>query len=41
VYPKSRHALGDGRLNTHLRQTMFDFVMRVVRSENPAPGSSR
>lgn len=29
VYPKSRHALGDGRLNTHLRQMMFDFVMRV------------
>jgi dipeptidyl aminopeptidase/acylaminoacyl peptidase len=29
VYPKSRHALGDARLNTHLRQTMFDFVMRV------------
>ena len=30
VYPKSRHGLGDGRLNTHLRQLMLDFVMRAV-----------
>jgi dipeptidyl aminopeptidase/acylaminoacyl peptidase len=30
VYPKSRHALGDARLNTHLRQMMFDFVMRAI-----------
>jgi dipeptidyl-peptidase-4 len=37
VYPKSRHALGDGRLNTHLRQMMFDFVMRVSGlSESPS-----
>jgi dipeptidyl aminopeptidase/acylaminoacyl peptidase len=31
-YPRSRHALGDARLNTHLRQLMFDFVMRTVGS---------
>jgi dipeptidyl-peptidase-4 len=31
-YPRSRHALGDARLNAHLRQLMFDFVMRTVAS---------
>jgi dipeptidyl-peptidase-4 len=41
VYPKSRHALGDGRLNTHLRQMMFDFVMRVTSPTDSAAGSSR
>jgi dipeptidyl-peptidase-4 len=35
-YPRSRHAFGDPRLNTHLRQTMFDFVMRVVSPEGPS-----
>jgi dipeptidyl-peptidase-4 len=30
VYPRSRHALSDARLNTHLRQLMFDFVMRTI-----------
>jgi dipeptidyl-peptidase-4 len=32
-YPRSRHAFSDPRLNTHLRQTMFDFVMRTVARE--------
>ena len=41
VYPKSRHGFGDLRLTTHLRQMMFDFVMRVVGLESSAPGSSR
>ena len=36
VYPKSRHGIGDGRLNSHLRQLMFDFVMRSVGAETPA-----
>jgi dipeptidyl-peptidase-4 len=36
VYPKSRHGIGDGRLNTHLRQLMFDFTMRAVGAEVPA-----
>ena len=31
VYPKSRHAVTDARLNTHLRQAMFDFIMRAAR----------
>jgi dipeptidyl-peptidase-4 len=36
VYPKSRHGIGDGRLNSHLRQLMFDFTMRAVEAEVPA-----
>ena len=39
VYPKSRHGIGDGRLNSHLRQLMFDFVMRSVGGEIPAAGT--
>jgi dipeptidyl-peptidase-4 len=39
VYPKSRHGIADGRLNAHLRQLMFDFVMRAVGAETPATGS--
>ncbi len=31
MYPKSRHAVTDARLNRHLRQVMFDFIMRAVR----------
>ena len=36
VYPKSRHGISDGRLNSHLRQLMFDFTMRAVGAELPA-----
>jgi dipeptidyl-peptidase-4 len=36
VYPKSRHGISDGRLNSHLRQLMFDFTMRAVGAEVPA-----
>jgi dipeptidyl-peptidase 4 len=39
VYPKSRHGIGDARLNTHLRQLMFDFVMRSIGAETPAVGA--
>ena len=39
VYPKSRHGIGDGRLNAHLRQLMFDFVMRAVGAETAVTGS--
>jgi dipeptidyl-peptidase 4 len=35
LYPKSRHGFSDPRLNTHLQQTIFDFVMRTV-----APGAA-
>ena len=31
-YAKSRHGFSDARLTRHLRQTMFDFVMRVAGS---------
>ena len=30
VYPRSRHGFVDPRLTMHLRQTMFDFVMRTI-----------
>ncbi len=30
MYPRSRHGITDARLNKHLRQLMFDFVMRTV-----------
>jgi dipeptidyl-peptidase 4 len=39
VYPKSRHGISDGRLNSHLRQLMLDFVMRSVGAETPAGGA--
>ena len=37
IYPKSRHGFSDPVLNTHLRQTMYDFVMRSVA---PSGGTS-
>jgi dipeptidyl-peptidase-4 len=33
VYPRSRHAISDPRLDAHLHQTMLDFVLRVIGSE--------
>jgi len=30
MYPAQRHSITDARLNTHLRQLMFDFVMRTI-----------
>jgi dipeptidyl-peptidase-4 len=36
VYPKSRHGVADGRLNSHLRQLMFDFTMRAFEAEASA-----
>jgi dipeptidyl-peptidase-4 len=44
IYPKSRHAIADPRLNKHLRQTMFEFVQRVVdapTTRTPVPTASR
>jgi dipeptidyl-peptidase-4 len=35
LYPRSRHGVNDARLQTHLRQLMFDFVMRAI-----APGTT-
>ena len=31
IYPRSRHSISDPRLNLHLRQLMYDFVMRSVK----------
>ena len=42
VYPKTRHGITDPRLNRHFRQTMLDFILRVVGapgSRTPDPGS--
>jgi dipeptidyl-peptidase-4 len=30
LYPLQRHSFTDARLNAHLRQLMFDFVMRTI-----------
>jgi dipeptidyl-peptidase 4 len=30
LYPRSRHGINDPKLATHLRQTMFEFVMRTI-----------
>jgi dipeptidyl-peptidase-4 len=30
VYPRTRHGITDPRLNKHFRQTMLDFIRRVV-----------
>jgi dipeptidyl-peptidase-4 len=30
LYPRSRHGITDPKLVTHLRQTMFDFVIRTI-----------
>ena len=38
LYPRSRHGIGDPRLNAHLRQTMFDFVMRTVAPDTRPSG---
>jgi hypothetical protein len=41
IYPRSRHAIGDPRLNTHLRQLMFDFVTRTIgTAAAPAPATA-
>jgi dipeptidyl-peptidase-4 len=34
VYPRTRHGITDARLNKHFRQTMFDFIQRVVQPES-------
>ena len=43
VYPRTRHGITDARLNKHFRQTMLDFVMRIVGGDGqpPVPPASR
>ena len=31
LYPRSRHGISDPRLNFHVRQMMYDFVMRIAQ----------
>jgi dipeptidyl-peptidase-4 len=40
IYPRQRHGFADPRLNKHLRQLMFDFIMRTVGSPTPPPSVS-
>ena len=40
IYPRQRHGFTDARLNRHLRQLMFDFIMRTVGSAPLPPGTS-
>jgi dipeptidyl-peptidase 4 len=39
MYPKSRHAVSDPRLSLHLRQLMFDFVMRTIATPAAVPAT--
>ena len=39
IYPRQRHGVTDPRLNKHLRQLMFDFIMGAV-GDTPPSGSS-
>ena len=44
MYPRSRHGITDDRLVTHLRQLMFDFVLRTIGSKRgvaPTPTAAR
>ncbi|MBI4266249.1 MAG: S9 family peptidase [Acidobacteria bacterium] len=40
IYPRSRHGITDPRLNKHLRQMMFDFVMRTVGEAPPSAATA-
>ena len=40
IYPRSRHVITDPRLNKHLQQTIFDFVMRTVGAGGRLAGAT-
>jgi dipeptidyl-peptidase-4 len=40
IYPRQRHGFADPRMNRHLRQLMFDFVIRTVGDAAPPPAAS-
>ena len=40
IYPKSRHGFSDPALIAHLRQTMYDFVMRSVAPSGDTLGAA-
>jgi dipeptidyl-peptidase-4 len=40
IYPRQRHGFTDARLNRHLRQLMFDFIMRTVGGATSPPVAS-
>ena len=37
LYPRSRHAISDRELNTHLRHTMLDFILEHLRPAGATP----
>jgi dipeptidyl-peptidase-4 len=39
IYPRSRHSITDPYLNLHLRQLMYDFVMRAIAPTSSTPAS--
>lgn len=39
IYPRSRHSVTDARLNLHLRQLMYDFVMRSIAPSSAVTAS--
>ena len=41
IYPRSRHSITDPRLNLHLRQLMYDFVIRALAPTSAAATASR
>lgn len=40
IYPKSRHGVTDPRLARHMRQMMFDFVLRTLAPEARTPATN-
>ena len=40
IYPRQRHGVTDARLNVHLRQLMFNFIMASVGGGTSPSGSS-
>ena len=41
IYPRQRHGFTDARLNRHLRQLMFDFIMRTVGGRDASARGER
>jgi dipeptidyl-peptidase-4 len=37
IYPRQRHGFSDPLLNAHLRQLMFDFIVRSASAPVPSP----
>ena len=40
LYPKSRHGVSDPLLSKHMRQAMYDFIMRTLKPTATAPAAA-